>query len=252
MSDVNNITVMQLNIWLGHLLDPAVFFINNETPDILCAQEVLSSEHGWGLFGSYQTHQRLSELFPYQFFAPTFSFQALGETVEYGNAIYSKMPIKNQQIIFTSGAYASGQTILNSRSNIRNLQTCDVVLTHNTTITVANHHGYHDLDHTHDTESSESMRAVVLALQGLDGPLVFCGDLNLDRTYEAYSQLAALNLRNLTEESEAGTTLSSAHRFHKKLVTDYIFVSPGLTVNNFKISDAVVSDHKPLLVSIDV
>lgn len=252
MYNYGNIKIMQLNIWMGHLMDPALAYIKAEATDIVCAQEVLSCERGLGLFGSFQTHQRLCEIFPFHFFAPTFSFQALGEEVTYGNAVYSKYPLTNVQTTFTSGNYAPDQTVRNATGNIRNIQTCEVTFPNGDMLTVANHHGYHDLDHAYEAESTESMRKVVATLRAIKGPLVFCGDLNLDHTYKAFAELDALHLRNLTDESEAETTLSSVHRLGRNLISDYIFVSPDIVVKSFAAPEVIVSDHKPLVLGIEL
>lgn len=249
---IYDMKIIQLNIWLGHLLNPALAFIDREDPDILCAQEVYSSEAGLGLFDAYQTHQRLSELFPYQFFASTFSHQVLGETVEYGNAIYSKFPIHDESVDFTHGHYVENQTVKNFAHNIRSVQQCKVTLPDGKTISIANHHGYHSTNFSGTDESVASMRQAARSLQKAQAPLIFCGDLNVNQTSQTVHELDVLKLRNLAAEFELTTTLSSAHRFTHNLTCDYIFVTPSIKVDNFYASDAVVSDHKALILDFEI
>ncbi len=243
---------MQLNIWFGHLLSPALDLIDQEAPDILCVQEVVSSPNGYPLFDTYQTHERLSEKFSHQFLAPTFSFEALGETCDYGNAIYSKYPISEEHVEFTHGAYDRNLTIKTAGSNIRNIQHCKITLSDGKTVTIANHHGFHNRNADGSDESAASMRKAAAILQGVGEPLILCGDLNVNPNSDTIRELDPLQLRNLSSESKLKTTLSSAHRFTYDLVSDYILVSPTLDVESFHLPDAVVSDHKALIATINV
>jgi len=164
--------IIQLNIWLGHIVDAALAFVQREDPDVLCAQEVNSAHNGHKLFASYQTHQRLSERFPYQFFAPAYSYEALGETVQYGNAIYSKLPLENTSVTFTAGAYKNGLTINSGDFEIRNLQICEISQ-HGQTLTVANHHGYHTTGRDDTDDTIASMRLAAARLSQVTTPLCY-------------------------------------------------------------------------------
>ncbi len=247
--------VVQLNTWLGHLLDPTLSFIDSEAPDILCAQEVLSTQNGTGLFGSYQTHERLSERFPYSFFAPTFSFKSLGELCQYGNAIYSKHALSDEKVKFTVGAYQENITLadLKEYGEIRNVQMCRVSPDGKRPFYIANHHGYHISDSTGDGDSNSeaSMQNVAAELKNIEGSLIFCGDLNANSASKTIHMLDTLGLQNLTTEYSLTNTLSEVHRFNHDLVVDYVFLSKDFKPIAFKASDEIVSDHKPLIVEID-
>lgn len=244
--------VIQLNLWLGHLLHSAHAFIEAESPDVLCAQEVYSCEKGVGLLPEYQSHEALSKLFPYHFFAPTFSAEIYGEEVQYGNAIYSKFPISNQSTIFTCGTYASDQTIKDFKKNIRNLQICSIEPENGSVITIANHHGYHDLNFDGTDEAVASIQMLVESLRPIKGKVIFCGDLNASQTSRTVRELDALGMRNLSIEHRLTTTLSSVHRFNHDLACDYILLSPDIEVSEFYSSDTLVSDHKALVLSVSV
>ncbi|SRR6266702_1998373 len=247
--------IIQLNIWLGHILHPALSFIDSEAPDILCAQEVLSAKNGTGLFGSYQTHERLSERFPFSFFAPTFSFESLGELCQYGNAIYSKHALSQEKVIFTAGAYQEKTTIVGLKENgeVRNIQTCKVSPSDKRHFYIANHHGYHISNSTGDgnSDSETSMQNVAAELKKIEGPLVFCGDLNVNSSSKTIHELDTLGLQNLTVEYGLSNTLSKVHRFNYDLAVDYIFLSENFKPKAFKSSDGIVSDHKPLILEFE-
>lgn len=244
--------VMQLNIWFGHLLIPALSLIDDEAPDVLCVQEVMSSAHGYPLFDTYQTHERLCERFAYSFFSPTFSFDALGETCDYGNAIYSNYPISEESVDFTNGVYDPKLTIKTAGSNIRNVQHCTLTLEAGKTVTIANHHGFHNRSPEGSPEAVASMRQVRESLEKITTPLIVCGDLNANPGSATLHELDALELRNLSTEFKVMTTLSSLHRLQEALVSDYMLVSPSLGVEDFHVSDSLVSDHRALIATIKV
>jgi endonuclease/exonuclease/phosphatase family metal-dependent hydrolase len=245
--------IIQLNIWLGHLLHPALDFIERESPDILCAQEVISSDKGHNLFAFLQTHERLSEHFPYKFMAPTYSFNALGQICRYGNAIYSKHPITNTSVRFTSGNFQETIEIdsLKQLGEIRNIQYCEITPKGNNSFYVVNHHGYHNPTGIDSTAGSEaSMQNVATILKELKKPLIFCGDLNASPSSKTLHELDSLGLRNLSIDFGLQNTLSKVHRLDFDFVCDYIFTSPEISVKSFKESSLITSDHKPLILEI--
>lgn len=245
--------VIQVNIWMGHLLHPLLKLIDEQKPDVLCAQEVLSAQSGHGLYDFYQAHQRLAERFPHHFFAPTYSFNALGEICNYGNAIYSKYPLSERKVVFTVGEFIEEITIesLKRHGEIRNVQYCKVATEGQASFTIANHHGYHNRDFDGAPESVASMRNAAAALEEVSGPLILCGDFNANPTSETVRQLDGLGLRNLSAEHAIRNTLSKVHRFDFEFVSDYILVSPEISPVKFSELDVIVSDHKPLIADFD-
>ena len=244
--------LLQLNFWLGNLMHPAFQFIEAEQPDIICAQEILSSDVANPLYDTYQLHQRLSERYAYSFFAPTYGFISFGEKVELGNAIYSKYPLDNQQIVFSHGEYVPLQNVGSYARNIRNLQTCLVALPDGSKLFVANHHGFHDLDPSGNEETSEAMRKVASTLAQINGPLIFAGDLNINPSSQALTELKGLGLRNLTQEKAIATTLGPLSRVPNDVACDYIFVSKAVEVIDFYVSEESVSDHKAVVLKFEL
>lgn len=96
------------------------------------------------------------------------------------------------------------------------------------------------------------MHKTKLSLEKVTGPLILCGDLNVNPTSATLRDLDSLNLKNLTVDFGLTTTLSSAHRLNRDLVSDYILVSPTLAVASFYMPEMMVSDHNALVVMIDV
>lgn len=244
--------LVQLNIWMGYLLHSALDFIEREDPDIVCVQEVMGTDTGTPLFDIYQTHEQLAALFPFNFFAPTYTFEAFGEEIRYGNATYSKLPLDNQKTDFTYGEFTEHQTFKDFQKNIRNLQRCTITLPGGKSFGLANHHGYHDFNRDGTPEADSSMRSVAHCLQEVTSPLVLCGDFNMNAASSVLRELDVLQVRNLTQEAAIPTTLSSASRIKDKLACDYILVSHNIKVKSFYAAEELVSDHKALVLEFEL
>src|SRR3989344_5559484 len=107
--------IMQINAQMGYLLAPLLELIRNEKPDIICAQEVFRSEEPISIEHSYQTlsHIREAGEFEYVFFSPTWSSTVFNSSIDFGNVIFSKYPLKDQTAVFTSNEYVPLQTAKN-------------------------------------------------------------------------------------------------------------------------------------------
>ncbi|RTK95100.1 hypothetical protein EKI60_01445 [Candidatus Saccharibacteria bacterium] len=242
------VKVIQVNAWLGHLMYPLFELLEQEDPDVVCLQEILSNEKRNPLFESFSIQQRLSEKFAYHYFSPTYKFPAFGEQVGMGNLILSKHPLSNQRTHFVSGKFEESQTISNYVLNIRNAQLCTVDIA-GSTFTMVNHHGFHDLDPAGTAESLACMQKLIDELKQVRGPIIMCGDFNVQPDSAAIQAIhSQLPLKNLTTEYGLETTLSPIFRVKDIQVSaDYIFVSPEIHVSNFQASDRIVSDHKALI-----
>ena len=92
------------------------------------------------------------------------------------------------------------------------------------------------------------MKIVADKLKEIDGPLVFCGDLNLK--YEAPAMRSLDFLRNLTQENGVKTTLSGL-KFNGAVPCDYILVNDFVTVEKFAVIPDIVSDHLGIMAEIE-
>jgi endonuclease/exonuclease/phosphatase family metal-dependent hydrolase len=248
---VSSVKLIQINVWLGNLMPSLFKFLEQEQPDIICTQEILSTSLSLPMLPNYQIQERLSERFAYQFFAPTLSFMVAGSEVVLGNAVYSQHPIENPRTVFTYGEYLARQEASNFEDNVRNLQLCEIHAG-DKVLTVANHHGYHELDPLGSAQTIESMQRAAAALASVNGPLIICGDFNINPASPAMREFDNLKLHNLTTEYQVDSTLSPASRVEHPVICDYIFTSDGIKVKSFEAADQIVSDHKALTVEFDL
>ncbi len=117
-------------------------------------------------------------------------------------------------------------------------------------LTIINFHGLwngHGKDDSPDRlVQSENIKAFIKTLQG---EVVLCGDFNLLPQTESVKILENIPLRNLVIETGVTSTRTSYYTKPQKFA-DYIFVSPGIGVQEFKVLPDEVSDHAPLYIEV--
>jgi endonuclease/exonuclease/phosphatase family metal-dependent hydrolase len=86
---------------------------------------------------------------------------------------------------------------------------------------------------------------IVRFLHSVDSPYIFCGDLNLLPETESLKKLEAAGMRNLIKEFGITSTRSSLYTKPVRFA-DYMFVSDGIEVKDFKVLPDEVSDHLAL------
>lgn len=112
---------------------------------------------------------------------------------------------------------------------------------------VANFHGLWNGNGKTDTPDrfEQSRKIKVFLEQHTDKKCVLVGDFNLLPDTESIKMLEN-NMVNLIKEYQI-TSTRSTHYTKEPKFADYIFVSPGTAVNNFKVLSDEVSDHLPLM-----
>lgn len=113
-------------------------------------------------------------------------------------------------------------------------------------ITVVNFHGLWNgkgkLDSNDRLKQSENM---IDFLKTVDGEVILCGDFNLLPDTESIKKFSDFGLRNLIYENNITSTRTSFYTKQDKFA-DYVFVSRGISVEEFKVLPDEVSDHSAL------
>lgn len=240
--------LLQLNVWGGKLQYQIPDFLIAEKPDIICMQEVndLTGSSG-ALFVTLDEMQQQAEL-PYKAMAPMYSHHYMNRDLAYGNAVLSRPNVLSNDIFFTYGSFTRDYDVVTS-DDIRNFQ--HVVLDiDGKPCNIINHHGFFVRRRKEGNPETDRQIAIIGDyIEQLDGPIILTGDLNLVPTSQSLEPLNR-SLRNLPVEYGLTSTYSrlSIH----KVVCDYIFVSKGVTVNDFHVADDLVSDHKALVLDFDI
>lgn len=243
--------LIQLNIWQGRLLNQAVKFLTEQDPDIICLQELTSSDIKVPGFLETNTLQQLLQRLnlTHHSFAARWQYSLMGGTASYGLGTISRFPIIDEKVVFTTGEYNGdmvyGRDATNDMANA--LRT--TIDAGDKTIDVYNHHGYWLPDPNGDATSISSIANLATWADQSHGPVIIAGDLNV---WPQSPALKALDqrFRNLTREAGAVSTLSRLGKF--QLPCDYIFVNGTVRVQNFEVSEQLVSDHKALILEFDL
>ena len=88
-------------------------------------------------------------------------------------------------------------------------------------------------------------------LKTVDGEVILCGDFNLLPDTESIKKFSDFGLRNLIYENNITSTRTSFYTKQDKFA-DYVFVSEGISVEEFKVLPDEVSDHSALYLDFSI
>ncbi len=244
--------LISLNIWEGELYQPLVDFLNkySSNTDIFCFQEVYKNEEGVRILNSEKivTFDLLKEVFKNHngYFE---DYVAPGDYNKQGLAVFLKkdIEVKNHGELFVYNPPDMSISDSNPHTLWRNLQYLECNMDDKEFI-VANFHGLFDIatkSHKDDTpDRIEQSRRIKVWLSKHSCPKILCGDFNLWPDTESMKILEE-GMRNLIKEYSIKSTRSAFFNFPNKFA-DYMFVSPGIDVIDFRVLDENVSDHLAL------
>jgi endonuclease/exonuclease/phosphatase family metal-dependent hydrolase len=132
----------------------------------------------------------------------------------------------------------------------RNVQYVETV--HNSKpLFILNFHGlWNGKGKTDSEDRLIQSRRIVEFIATLKGEVVFCGDFNLLPDTQSIKILEDAGLRNLVTKYDVSSTRTPLYTKQEKFA-DYIFVSKGVRVKDFKVLPDIVSDHAPLYIEIE-
>jgi endonuclease/exonuclease/phosphatase family metal-dependent hydrolase len=251
--------LMQINLWGGRIQRPLLELIKAEKPDIITVQEAYSFpvevplSSPWSYFSITERLTATGNL-PHTAFATSNTFPIFGQTLRYGNAILSKYPLENTSVHYTGGPgpLQFDQPVAPDHNVTRNFQHATVTIG-KTTLNLINHHGHWVNQPLGDEVSTERLETVAGFIKTLSGPVIMAGDLNLSPDSPAIQQfINHSGFVSALAGTDVTTTLSGAHYVDRGIICDYVLSSPELKVTSATASDTIVSDHKAVIVEIDV
>ena len=240
--------LLQLNAWGGRLEKQIVQLLKEQSADLVCLQEAISTKGDGALSVTVEQLQKYAN-YGHAYCSPVFSFHLMNKDALFGNAILSRLPLATAETIFTNQQFKADFDFDSDDYNIRNFQHVTFNLG-NHTLHVLNHHGHHIHQHKNgDEQTLRQMNQIAQYILKLEGPIILTGDFNLE---PESSSIGVINLilRNLSSEYGLKTTRT---QFTPKMeVCDYIFVSDEVKVSDFKALDDLVSDHKALILEFEI
>lgn len=121
----------------------------------------------------------------------------------------------------------------------------------NKNLTIINFHGLWNGKGKGDSDDRiEQSKKIVEFIKSLGTEVVLCGDFNLLPETESIKIIEDAGLRNLVKENNIQSTRTSFYTKPDKHA-DYIFVSSGVKVLDFKVLPDEVSDHSALYLEIE-
>lgn len=246
-----------LNTWGCRVTDQIFDFINknSESTDIFCFQEILKGKKGktekdevanayekicdllsnyTGYFWEYNEEnyyydKKKSEI-DFQFGVACFVKNNLEQTLK--NKIHLYDPKKEW------GDYPSQFAVGSSLA----IKVEDY--------TIINIHGLWQESIKTDTEAKiEQSQKIIDLAESTPDKKIICGDFNLLPDTKSIKMLDE-KYNNLIKKYEIKNTRSSLYKKENRFA-DYIFTSPKIKVNDFKVLEDEVSDHLPLFLDFD-
>jgi endonuclease/exonuclease/phosphatase family metal-dependent hydrolase len=248
------VKVVSLNLWQGGNLFPAILeFLEKENPDILLCQEAYNGT------GDLPKNHRTVEVIQERFKFPHSKFGAMFKDMERdgidsGLALFSKFPIASHEVTFFIGAYSERfESDPNSWATSPRLLQHAVVQLPETQLNVFNMHGVWDLDGDNFGERRRIMRdAFLKAVKGKTN-VVLAGDSNAKPTNPAMQALEG------PLKSVFGKELVSTFNMRRKdnpgyatAAVDLMYVSPNIQVVDKACPDVDISDHRPIMATLEI
>ncbi len=239
--------LITLNTW-GGILDKSLldFFIKKQDIDIFCLQEIYHNGDKEKLDEKYVKYQ-LNLFSDIQKVLPEHQgFFSLQSLECYGLAIFLKKGIEvleeGERFVYkTRNFKPDGITSFHARS-IQYLKVRKAAHA----FYVINFHGLWNgggkLDSADRLEQSKKMLEFTKELRS---DYILCGDFNLAPATESLKMIEKSPVRNLIKEYKV-TSTRTHHYTKPEKFADYVFVTKGISVKDFKVLPDVVSDHSPV------
>lgn len=251
------IKLITINTWFGgKIWDSLVAFIQQEKPDILALQEVYDG-HSEYLEKRYRTMENFSELFssslPHKAFGPTVN--DTGVNAPWGNAIFSKFPIKSSKTIFFDLPFTDYNftTDPDPRLAAEGMLEGQLDILE-TPLFVYSWHGPWN-NHGGDSKERFVMRDKILDTLKDKERAILAGDSNMNNDTQAICDIGEkLNLINVFG-NQLRTTFNMKYKDIPELANesvDKVFVSKNIKVLEKEMPMVDVSDHYPLRVILEI
>jgi len=247
--------VIYLNLWEGGLLMPAVIdFLRQESPQIVCLQEVYGGV-------DVKLEERFRSIpvlksalgYKYHHFAGAMIDRRWSQPLEEGNLILSNFPLDNPQVIFFDVPF--GERVDDENFDYsytpRNLQLVEATV-NNQVFNILNVQGIWGFD-GYDNERRLKMAQTIVDCLSNKANVILGGDFNIDINTQAIRNIET-KLTNVFkgELKSSFNMLRKDNPGYATAVVDMIFMSPNLKIANHYCPAVDISDHLPLVLELDI
>lgn len=247
--------LVTLNLWGGRVKSTYKdFFAKYPNIDIWCFQEVYKSvdEGGYVNIDNYEIDSYLHDTLKSHLNSHQIEFcQVLNNF--YGIATFINKDIKiidRGEMLVAKGDWWNLEDG-NNRDHHRKLQWLEIEVKGKKMI-IVNVHLTHRPEGKSDSDKRLNQSKLITDfLKMFDCPKILVGDFNLLPDTESIKIIEDLGMINLVKENKVISTRTELYKKPLRFA-DYIFVSPEIKVNDFKVLPDVVSDHSPLYIDFDI
>lgn len=245
-----------LNLWQGgNLFDGILDFLAKEDADVLALQEVYNGTDP-ALAPNYRSLEVLQDRFhfPALDFAPAFLDNRAEGQIAQGNAILSKFPITAHDAVFFADPYRDDYTEVpaNFPTTPRNLEHA-VLETPAGPVHIYNLQGVWDLDGGHYSDRRRRMGEAMVKAARDKTKVIMAGDTNTTPDNQAIEAVEK-ELKSVFA-GELKTSFNMRQKTnpgYATAVVDMIFVSPDIKVLDHRCPDVDISDHLPLVATLEL
>ncbi len=242
--------LISLNLWGGRVREPLLeFFKSRVDTDVFCLQEVYHDAHGKDTIWDKANLDTLDDVRQVLPDHTVFYHPHLGDW--WGLALFAEKSIAFHEVgesyVHLYKGHDMEREVLGHTA--KNLQYGHMTFK-GKPLTIINFHGlWNGKGKTDCAERIEQSKKIAAFIAGIKGEIIFCGDFNLLPDTQSIKMIEETGLRNLITEYGITSTRTSFYDKPEKFA-DYMFVSKGLQVKDFKVLPDEVSDHAPLLLEI--
>lgn len=249
------IKFLTVNVWNGgKLWENLERFLKEQNADIMFFQEVFNG-HGENLPKSYKTLDEFKQIFPdyHYHYAPAFGDIGEYGAIDRGNAIFSKFPIISSDFTFFDLPYKvfNEQKERDFEFTPRVIEYCTISCG-STNLNLFNHHGIWGRDGRDNPRRIKMGESIVSKIKDYKN-VILAGDFNMSPDTET------IRLIEKYVASVFGESLKSTFNMKRKdnpgyatAAVDMLFVSPEIKVLENSCPDVDVSDHLPLIATLEV
>lgn len=238
--------LITLNAWGGRVHKPLLNFLKkHEEIDIFCLQEVYRNAKGKEVIytdAMLDIYEDIKKVLPdYDgYYRPHLQDY-------YGLALFIKKNIpfieEGEYFVYKQKGYIPNDNV---GFHAKNVQYVKIPLNQKI-ITLLNFHGLWNGKGKTDTEERiKQSKNIIDFAKKLKNDFIICGDFNLLPNTKSLKLIEQeLGLRNLISEYSITSTRTSYYKKEHKFA-DYVLLTPGIVVKDFKVLPDEVSDHNPV------
>jgi exonuclease III len=244
-----------LNTWMGGLKEPLLNFVRSHADeiDIFCFQEVLNGSeetirHWWPVNPPSMTHDLYDLLKGCLPDHEAVFHPNIGTWTGLATFVKKSIPITaaGDRFVFKTKAAFPGDPDF-GRPHAKNLQYVTFGSESGPRTTLNFHGLWNGGEKTDVPERITQSKNIVEFLKSISGEFVLGGDFNLLPETESMKIIEEeSNVRNLIREFGISSTRTKFYNRTPEQYADYVFVSRGIKVKDFKVLPDEVSDHSPL------